>query len=91
MPDVPTFGEYGLTMPADSFLGVYAAKSLKPELYDKVVAATRKMFDSPETVTKFASTLMEPAYADPAELERVADQNTVFWAEQVKTSNFQAQ
>lgn len=91
MPDVPTFGEFGFKMPADSFLGVYAAANLKPELLKQVTEATRKMFDNPRLVEKFAATQMEPAYASPDELARIVEKNTEFWGEQVRKSNFQAQ
>ncbi|MCW5653380.1 tripartite tricarboxylate transporter substrate-binding protein [Hydrogenophaga sp.] len=91
MADVPTFGELGFKMPADSFLGVYAAASMKPELVRQISGATRRMFDSPKVVEKFASTLMEPAYAGPDELRSIVEKNTEFWGEQVRKSNFQAQ
>jgi tripartite-type tricarboxylate transporter receptor subunit TctC len=91
MPDVPTFGEFGLKMPADSFLGVYAAANMKPELLRQITEATRKMFDSPRLVEKFASTQMEPAYTGPDELRTLVERNTEFWGEQVRKSNFQAQ
>ena len=91
MPDVPTFGEYGFKMPADSFIGVYAAANMNSELLKQITDATKKMFDSPKTVAKFASTQMEPAYASPEELRRIVERNTEFWGEQVRKSNFQAQ
>lgn len=91
MADVPTFAELGFTMPADSFLGVYAAANMKPELLKQITEATRKMFDNPKTVERFASTQMEPAYAAPEDLRKIVEQNTEFWGEQVRKSNFQAQ
>jgi tripartite-type tricarboxylate transporter receptor subunit TctC len=91
MPDVPTFGELGIKMPADAFLGVYASTTLKPELLKQITEATRKMFDNPELVKKFASTNMEPAYAGPDELKHFVESASAFWAEQVRKSNFQAQ
>ncbi len=91
MPDVPTFAELGLKMPADAFLGVYAATTLKPELLKQITEATRKMFDDPRVVAKFAATNMEPAYAPPEKLGAFVDTATAFWAEQVRKSNFQAQ
>ncbi|MBO9652470.1 MAG: hypothetical protein J7605_28500 [Variovorax sp.] len=91
MPDVPTFAEMGLKMPADAFLGVYASTTLKPELLKQITEATRKMFDDPRIVEKFASTNMEPSYASPDELRAFVDTATAFWAEQVRKSNFQAQ
>lgn len=91
MPEVPTFGELGVKMPADAFLGVYASRSLKPELLRQITEATRKMFDNPEVVKKFAATNMEPAYAGPEELRRFVESATAYWAEQVRKSNFQAQ
>jgi tripartite-type tricarboxylate transporter receptor subunit TctC len=91
MPDVPTFAELGVKMPADAFLGVYASTSLKPELRKQITEATRKMFDNPKLVERFASTNMEPAYAGPEELARFVSHATAFWAEQVRKSNFQAQ
>lgn len=91
MPEVPTFAEAGVKMPADSFLGVYASASLKPEMLRQVVDATRRMFDSPKTVAKFAATGMEPAYAGPDELRSIVDRNATFWGEQVGKSNFQLQ
>ena len=89
--DVPTFAEYGMKMPADSFLGVYAAATLKPELLKQVTEATRKMFDNPRVVAKIAATQMEPAYIGPEELRQLVEKNTEFWGEQVRKSNFQAQ
>jgi len=91
MQDVPTFGEYGFKMPADSFIGVYASATLKPELLKQITEATRKMFDNPRLVEKFASTQMEPAYAGPEEFRSIVEKNTEFWGEQVRKSNFQAQ
>lgn len=91
MPDVPTFGEFGFKMPADSFIGVYAAANVNADLLRQITDATRKMFDSPKTVAKFASTQMEPAYASPDELRSIVEKNTEFWGEQVRKSNFQAQ
>ncbi|NUO72355.1 MAG: hypothetical protein HOQ10_06525 [Frateuria sp.] len=91
MPDVPTFGELGVKMPADDFLGVYASATLKPELLKQVTEATRKMFDNPKFVERLAATNMEPAYAGPEELRKFVDTATLFWAEQVRKSNFQAQ
>lgn len=91
MPEVPTFAELGVKMPTDSFLGVYASASLKPELLRQVTEATRRMFESPRTVEKFANTGMEPAYAGPEELRRIVDKASEFWGEQVRQSNFQIQ
>jgi len=91
MKDVPTFGELGVKMPADAFLAVYASTTLKPELLQQITEATRKMFDSPQIVEKFASTNMEPAYADAEELRQFVDRASQFWGEQVRKSNFQAQ
>jgi tripartite-type tricarboxylate transporter receptor subunit TctC len=91
MPDVPTFGELGVKMPADAFLGVYASATLKPELLKQITEATRRMFDNPKLVERFASTNMEPSYAGPEELRRFVDTASAFWAEQVRKSNFQAQ
>ena len=89
--DVPTFAEYGMKMPADSFLGVYASATLKPELLKQITEATRKMFDNPKVVAKIAATQMEPAYAGPEDFRQLVERNTEFWGEQVRKSNFQAQ
>ncbi|MDR3452414.1 MAG: tripartite tricarboxylate transporter substrate-binding protein [Rhodoferax sp.] len=91
MPDVPTFAEYGFTMPPDSFLAVYAANSMKPELLRQITEATRKMFQSPTVMEKIESTFMVPAYASPEELGHIVEKSTEFWGEQVRLSNFQAQ
>ena len=91
MDDVPTFGEYGFKMPADGFLGVYAAANMKPELLKQVTDATRKMFESPKMVEKFASTQMEPAYAGAGRAAQLRRKSAAFWGEQVRKSNFQAQ
>lgn len=91
MPDVPAVTEFGFKMPADSFLGVYAAANMKPDLLKQIQDATKKMFDNPKVVEKFASTQMEPAYANADELRKIVEQNTEFWGEQVRKSNFQAQ
>ena len=36
MPDVPTFAELGVKMPADGFLGVYAAANFNPTLLKRI-------------------------------------------------------
>ncbi len=91
MPDVPTFAEQGIKMPVDSFLGVYAATSMKPELLRQITEATQKLFDNPKTIERIKSVKMEPAYAGPDELRHIVERNVAFWGEQVRLSNFQAQ
>ena len=91
LADVPTFSELGVKMPTDNFVAVYAAASMKPEMLRQITEATRKMFDSPKVVEKFASTSMTPAYAGPEELRLIVEKSTEFWGEQVRKSNFQAQ
>lgn len=91
MPDVPTFAEQGIQMPVDSFLGVYAAANLKPELLKQITEATRKMFDNRQFLDKIAASKMEAAYAGPDEMRKIVDRNLSFWGEQVRKSNFQAQ
>lgn len=91
MPDVPTFAEQGVRMPVDSFLGVYAAANMKPDLLKQITDATRKMFDNPKVIEKITAFKMEPAYASPDEMRQIVDRNTVFWGEQVRTSNFEIQ
>lgn len=91
MPDVPTFAEMGLKMPADAFLAVYASSSLDPQLLARITEATRRMFDDPAVVQKFGALGMEPSYASPGELRSFVEQATRFWQEQVRKSNFQAQ
>lgn len=91
LPDVPTFGEFGMKMPGNSFLGVYAASSMRPDMLKRVVDATAKMFQSPKFLEKIAAARMEPAYAGPDELRDIAEKATEFWREQVRQSNFQLQ
>lgn len=91
MPDVPTFAEQGVKMPVDSFLGVYAAASMKPELLRQITEATRKLFDNPKMIERIQAVKMEPAYAGPDELRQIVDRNATFWGEQVRQSNFQVQ
>ncbi|MGI9217132.1 MAG: Bug family tripartite tricarboxylate transporter substrate binding protein [Hydrogenophaga sp.] len=91
MPDVPTFAEQGVKMPVDSFLGVYAAASMKPELLRQITEATRKLFDNPKMIERIQAVKMEPAYAGPDELRQIVDRNAAFWGEQVRQSNFQIQ
>lgn len=91
MPDVPTFAEMGLKMPADAFLAVYASSSLDRRLLARITEATRRMFDDPEVVQRLAGIGMEPSYAGPEELRSFVEQATAFWQEQVRKSNFQAQ
>lgn len=91
MPDVPTFTELGLKMPADGFLGVYASANFNPALYKRIEEATRRMFDNPAVMKKIASTNMEASYADAATLETYVDRSQAFWAEQVRKTNFQLQ
>jgi len=91
LPDVPTFGELGMEMPGNSFLGVYAASSMKPEMLKRVIDATARMFQSPKVLEKIAAARMEPAHAGPDELRDITEKATAFWREQVRQSNFQLQ
>lgn len=90
-PEVPTFKELGVNMPTDNFLGIYASKSMKPELLKQIVDASRQMFQSPQTVDRFNSTLMTAAYAEPADVSRMVQEASKFWGEQVRLTNFQAE
>lgn len=91
LPDVPTFAENGFPMPVDNFQAVYAASNFNPELLKQLVDTTRRIFDTPAQLDKLASTLMEPAYMPPDELRRLVERNALFWGDQVRQSNFQAQ
>ncbi len=91
MPDVPTFAEQGIKMPVDSFLGVYAAASMRPEMLRQITEASRKMFDNPKVMERINAFKLDPSYAGPDELRQIVDRNLTFWGEQVRLSNFQAQ
>jgi len=91
MPDVPTFEEQGIKMPVDSFLGVYAAASMKPEMLRQVLEATRKVLDDPKLIERIRAVKMDPAPAGPDEVRQIVDRNVAFWSEQVRLSNFQAE
>lgn len=91
MPDVPTFTEMGLRMPADGFLGVYATTRFDPALLRRIEEATRHMFEQPAFLKKVEAINMEPSYADAATLEAYVDRSQAFWAEQVRKTNFQLQ
>lgn len=92
LPDVPTFGELGVSMPAaDGFLSVYASPTLRPELLAQIKEATRRMFDSSRVLERWAAIKMEPSYAGPEELRGFVEKATAFWAEQVRRSDFQVQ
>jgi tripartite-type tricarboxylate transporter receptor subunit TctC len=91
MPEVPTFAELGVKMPTDNFVAVYASPSLKPELLKQVTEATRQMLQSPRAVERLNATGMVATYATPDELVHIWDKSSIFWAEQVRASNFQAE
>ncbi|MFA7557047.1 MAG: tripartite tricarboxylate transporter substrate-binding protein [Hydrogenophaga sp.] len=91
MPDVPTFAELGVKMPADGFLGVYAAANFNPTLLKRIEDATSRMLDNPAVSRKIAAANMEASYADGKQLEALVDKSQAFWAEQVRKTNFQLQ
>jgi tripartite-type tricarboxylate transporter receptor subunit TctC len=91
MPDVPTFSELGVKMPADGFLAVYANTNFPAALGKRIEAATRKMFDDKAFIQKITSANMEPSYADGKQLDAFVDKSQAFWAEQVRKTNFQLQ
>lgn len=91
MPDVPTFKELGVSMPADNFVAIYAASSVKPDLLRQITEATRQMMQNPRVVEKLAATGLIPSYATPDDMRRILDQSVTFWGEQVRLTNFQAE
>lgn len=91
MPDVPTFKELGVSMPADNFVAIYAASSVKPDLLRQITEATRQMMQNPRVVEKLAATGLTPSYATPDDMRRILDQSVTFWGEQVRLTNFQAE
>lgn len=91
LPDVPTFAEEGVKMPTDNFVGVYASSQMQPEMKNKLIEATRKMFQMPDVVAKFNATGMRANYGTPEELTNIWERDTKFWAKQVQDSNFQVQ
>lgn len=91
MPEVPTFTELGVKMPADGFLGVYAAANFNPALLKRIQDATSKLLDNPAVSRKIATANMEASYADGKQLDAFVDKSQAFWAEQVRKTNFQLQ
>ncbi len=92
LPDVPSLQESGITVPGlYNFLGAYAPRGTDARLVAALTAATRDMFGNPATVERLNATGMFAAYAPPEDLARYARDATAFWAEQVKSSGFNAE
>lgn len=91
LPDVPTFDELGVKMPTDNFVALYASGVFKPELLRQINEATQQIFRTQRHVDRFASTGMTVAYAPGEELRKIVERGSVFWAEQVRATNFQAE
>lgn len=91
LPDVPTFDELGVKMPTDNFVAVYATANFRPELLRQINEATQQIFKTQRFVDRFAATGMTVAYAPAEDLRKIVERGSVFWAEQVRATNFQAE
>lgn len=91
LPDVPTFGELGVSMPTDNFIAIYAPASMKAPMLRQITDASRQMFASPKVVERLNATGMTAAYGQPDEVRRMVQKAGAFWGEQVRLTNFQAE
>lgn len=91
IPETPTFAELGIEMPTANFVAVYASSKIDPQLREKLVTATREMFQMPDIVERFNATGMIANYGSPQELNDIWKKSIGYWADKVRESNFQVQ
>jgi len=91
LPEVPTFGEAGLSgVEGTAWFAVYAPAKTPEATVRQLNAAINKALAAPELRERFTKLGLEPTGGTPADLTARMAQDTARWAPIVKASGFRA-
>jgi len=91
LPEVPTFGEAGLSgVEGTAWFAVYAPAKIPEATVRQLNAAINKALAAPELRERFTKLGLEPTGGTPADLTARMAQDTARWAPIVKASGFRA-
>jgi tripartite-type tricarboxylate transporter receptor subunit TctC len=92
LPDVPTFGELGLSGFDDvPYYGLFAPKGTPRALIDRYSAALAKVIAEPEVHDRLTAMGLTVGHMSPEQLEQRERAYTRSWARIIQASGFQAQ
>jgi tripartite-type tricarboxylate transporter receptor subunit TctC len=87
LPDVPTFEQAGLSVPAGGFQGVLAPAGTPPEAVAKLSQALNAALAQPELKEKFAAAGLETVSSSPAEFAAFIRGEIAKWGRVAKEAN----
>ncbi len=87
LPDVPTFEQAGLNVPAGGFQGVLAPAGTPPEAVARLSQALNAALAQPEVKEKFAAAGLEAVSSTPAEFAAFIRSEIAKWAKVAKEAN----
>jgi tripartite-type tricarboxylate transporter receptor subunit TctC len=87
LPDVPTFEQAGLNVPAGGFQGVLAPAGTPPEAVAKLSQALNAALAQPEVREKFSAAGLETVSSTPAEFAAFIRAEIAKWGKVAKEAN----
>jgi tripartite-type tricarboxylate transporter receptor subunit TctC len=87
LPDVPTFEQAGLSVPASGFQGVLAPAGTPPEAVARLSQALNAALAQPEVKEKFSAAGLETVSSTPAEFAAFIRGEIAKWARVAKEAN----
>ena len=93
LPDVPTLGEQGVPVAAQSWYGLFAPLGTPPEIIARLSRELNTWLVLPETITFFAEKQNgpPPIPTTPAEFRKVLDSDLVAWKNLIDAAGLQPQ
>lgn len=92
MMDVPTFTEQGITgLEMTGWIGVFTRAGTPPDIVEKASASIRKALQQPDVIERLNAMGTEIIASDPAEFQRVLDDDYKNWERIVQTSGIEKQ
>ena len=87
LPDVPTSGELGLDLKAESWFGVFAASKTPKAAVDRLNSAVNEVLARPEVIAKLQALDFRPVARTPADFTTFYRSELKRWAAIVKNGN----
>lgn len=88
LPDLPTFTEQGYPFDADAWFGLFAPKGTPDEVIKIVNAELRSALEAEDYKERLKQlNLLDYQYQTPEELQKVVENDLVFWKDLVQKNN----
>ena len=91
LPDVPTFDQAGLSVPASGFQGVLAPAGTPPEAVARLSQALNAALAQPDVKEKFAAAGLETVSSTPAEFAAFIRSEIAKWARVAKEAGIKVE